>query len=171
MKDTNKATAMKKEIRSLSNYRSLQICKLFISVSLVIASFYVGLLDYAASPVYILLFYLVLPPLLSFILKDYNEKHNHPFLQSLIKDQPFLLNTLKKKYHYNKLNYTVNTISFFFVLFLLCLWQYNLSTMETVNKIASALPKIIITGGVLIRIIGSILYQLKLPYDLSHNKI
>jgi hypothetical protein len=171
MNQKDKAAAMKKEIRAVSNYKAMRISKYYISICLFLSAYVVGYFDYAASPVYILLVYLTLPSILAFAFQDYAKRYHNKFIAYATKEEPFLLNSLKQKYHYTRTGYTSNSISFVFILILLCTWLYNLSTIVNVNLIVFFLPVIIIAGGVLIRLFGSIIYQIKIPYDISHIRL
>jgi len=171
MNECDKATVMRKEIKIISNYRALLISKFFICICLIIASYIVGYFGYATSPVYILLIFMVLPPIFSFAFKDYSKKFNYNFLKNITEDAPFLLINMKRKYNYSRVGYVSNSITFIFTLLLLCLWKYNLNSIDHTNPLIIYLPNIIIAGGLLIRIIVIIIYQVKLPYDLSHNRL
>lgn len=171
MNEFDRAAVMRKEIRSISNYRALLISKYFISISLVISSFFVGYYGYAASPVYILLLFLVLPSILTFAFKDYSTRLENKILKNITKDNPFVLNSLKRKYSYSKVNFVSNSVIFFFILLLILLWQLSLYRIVYVNPIILYQPTMIITSGVMLRIILIIYYQIKLPYDLTHNKL
>ena len=167
-----KAATMKKEINAVAGYRALMISKYFITLLLGIASFYLGIIRYAMSPFYILLMLNILPPILNYALKDYAKKNIvNRLLAGFVEDIPFQLNMLKRKYKYSRLNYFSNSISYLFALLLLCLWQYNYNITENINELIIKLPLTILATGVSLRFLGIVVYRLKFPYDLSHNKL
>jgi len=167
----NKAYAMKNEIRAISGYRALIISKFFLSVSLILSTLYIGFFGYQISPFYIFLVLNLLPPILSYALKDYVKRYQFKLLKQIAEDTPFHLSTLKKKYHYSRLGYVTNSISFLFSLVFLFLWQYNCST--TPNTISTILyqPTFFILTSILIRFTGIIFYRIKLPIDLVNNRV
>jgi len=165
------ANIMKKEIRAVSNYRALIISKYYLTALLGITSLYLGFLRYAMSPLYILLLLNILPPVLVIAFNDYGKKYNVKVLLSIIKDAPFQLRNLKMKYRYSKLHYVTNSASYLFALILIGLWQYNYNTSANINTGLLKLPIIILTTAFSIRLLGVIFYQIKIPYDLEHNKV
>jgi hypothetical protein len=167
----NKALVMKNEIRAIAGYKALLISKFFICLCLALSAYYVGYIGYASSPVYILLVYFVLPSILSYAFKDYSGKLDHKFLKEITNNPPFLLNSLKRKYHYTRVNYVTNNISFFFILFLICLWLSSMYKIDNISVFTLSIPKFMLIVGILLRILGNIFYLLKLPYDLTHNKV
>jgi len=171
MNQSDRATVMRKEIRIISNYRAVLISKFFIIICLAISSFFVGYYGYAASPIYILLLFLILPPILSFAFRDYSARFDNSFFKYIAKDTPFVLSSLKRKYSYTRVSYMSNSILFFFTLLLIFFWQYSLTSIGNINPIVLYQPNMIISGGILIRFIAIVYYQIKLPFDLSHNKI
>lgn len=166
-----KALIMKTEIRSISGYRSLIISRISLSICLTASAFYVGILGYPSSPVYILLMLNLLPSILSYIFKDCAKKYKKPFFQYIIEDPVFNLRILKKKYHYSRLGYITNSLSFIIALILLIFWQYYCNTLQTLNLFIIYQPTLIIITNVLIRFFCIFLYRIKLPFDLSHNRI
>ncbi|MHB8132416.1 MAG: hypothetical protein ACYDEX_25975 [Mobilitalea sp.] len=165
------AIIMKKEIRAVSNYRALIISKYYLTSVLGITSLYLGFLRYAMSPLYILLLLNILPPILVLAFLDYGEKYNVKVLLSITKDSPFQLRNLKTKYNYSKLRYVTNSVSFLFALILIGLWQFNYNTSVNINTGLLKLPIIILTTCISIRFLGAIFYQIKIHYDLSHNRV
>lgn len=166
-----KSSIMKKEIRLISQYHSLIISKYVITFCLFICSYFIGYWDYAMSPVYIVLLLNVFPPLLVYIFSQNIHKNSNKFYHELIIDTPFILSSLKKKYHYSREQYIANSISFLFSLLLLILWQYNYLTWTEIDLRVLYLPSLIVIIGILVRFIGIIFYQIKLPHDLFHNNV
>jgi len=166
----NKAYQMRKEIRLISKYKALGLSKNFMSICLVISTIYVSLQRYPVSPLYILFLLHVLPPILSFAIKDYANRYHNKILIYLSKENPFLLSALKRKYHYSRINDSSNTFSFYFTLIMLILWQYNYITMYYIESWHLYIPVIILSVALFIRSIGTIFYQFKLHYDISTNK-
>lgn len=171
MKKHVRADVMKSEIWSISNYRALITSKYFIALCLIISSFIVVLVGKIPSSLYILLPLFILPLILSFALKDYARRYDYKFLKLLTLERPFVLNNLKHKYHYSRVNYTAESISYFLILILICLWQFNYASTSGMKPAIIYLPSWIIISGVLVRLIVIIFYLIKLPYDLSHNKV
>lgn len=166
-----KAITMKKEISVVANHRALVISKGFLTYVLLITALYLGLRRLTASPLYILLFLILLPNILSFAAKDYGEKSQSKLLQNIINEQPFLLGTLKKKYKYTKLHYTSNSISYLISIILIGLWQYSFNTQYYLPDYIKYIPAITIASGLAVRLVGIVFYQLKFRYDLINNRI
>lgn len=163
------AITMKNEIRAIAKFRSLIISRYFITLLLLIVSLYLGFIRYALSPFYILLALNVLPAILNNVFKEYACKSK--LLSDITKDQPFKLNYLKGKYKYSRLNYVSNSISYLITLLLIGLWQYNYSNSGNIKELIIYIPAIILVIGVLLRFLGNVFYQLKIHYDLSHNRV
>lgn len=166
-----KAALMKREIRAVANYRALMISKWFLSFALLFAALYLGIRRFPVSPLYILLFLIILPPIIAFGLKDYGKKTNNKILLDIIMDNPFLLETLKAKYKYTKLHYISNSVSYLISFFLIGLWQYVYSQQYYLSAYLRSLPIMLIVTGIIIRLLGIWFYQLKIRYDISHNKV
>lgn len=166
-----KALIMKAEIRSISNYRALIISRISLSICLTASAFYVGILGYPASPLYILLMLNLLPSILSYIFKDCAMKYRNRLFKFITEDPAFYLRILKKKYHYSHLNHVTNSLSFLIALVLLIYWQYYCSTLQTINLFIIYQPALIVIINVLLRFFCIIFYRFKLPYDLSHNHL
>jgi len=166
-----KALSMKKEIRIISKYRALIISKYYLFLLLILVSLYLGMINYAMSPLYIAIILYFLPMIVGFALKDYAKKYRHKILISIIEESPFLLNHMKSKYKYSKLNYISNAIAYVIALLLIALWQYNYSTMVRINPFLQIIPVLILFSALTLRYLGIIYYQIKLHYDLSHNRV
>lgn len=164
-----KAILMKTEIRKVTSYHSLIICKKVTTLGLACSAYYVGYRGYFLSPLYILLLLNILPPIISFYIKENYLSNNK--IQSIFKDTPFLLSQLKTKYQYTKIKYISNTVSYLFTLFLLILWQYNYITLDRTPALLIHLPYSIFLGSVLTRFTLLILYRIKIPYDILHNNL
>jgi hypothetical protein len=167
----DKAVIMKKEIRAVAYYQALIISKRLLSILLLLMSLYLGLLRFPMSPLYVLLFLNALPFVISYASKEYSKKNQNRILLELVKDDPFLLSTLKKKYKYTKLRYMSNSVSYLFSLFLIGLWQYSYRIHYYIPDNLQNIPVLFLSSSLLVRLIGIIFYQWKLPYDLSHNKL
>jgi hypothetical protein len=162
---------LNKAVRAIADYRSLMISKYITSAALLISFLYLGYLRYAVSPLYILIFLYALPPILTFAFTDYGKRYHFKLLNSFTQDNPNLLTTLRNKYHYTRLNYIANSISYLFMMILLLLWQYSNNRTTFIKSELINIPTIILTGSILLRIIGSAYYRIKLPYDLIHNRV
>lgn len=166
-----KALIMKAEIRSISSYRALIISRISLSLCLTASAFYVGILGYPASPIYILLMLNLLPSILSYLFKDCAKKYKNRFFNFITEDAAFYLRILKKKYHYSRLDHVTNSLSFIITLVLLIFWQYYCNTLQTINLFIIYQPSLIIIINILIRFLSIIIYRFKLPFDLSHNHL
>ncbi len=166
-----KTKKMKKEIHAVASYRALLISKWFLSFLLLIMALYLGIISFPVSPLYILLFLNALPIIFTFAVNDYNKKGQIKLLQNLVKEDSFLLGTLKSKYKYTKLSYAANSISYLTAIALIGLWQYSYNMQYYVPGYLKNIPVLILTLGLAVRFLGIVFYQQKLRYDLSHNKV
>ena len=166
-----KADIMIKDIRAVAYYRALIISKGFLSSVLLIIGLYLGLRRFPVSPLYILLFLNALPPILSYAAIDYSKKSQNKILQTMVKDNDFLLGTLKKKYNYSKLRYISNSASYLISLILIALWQFNYSQSHYLPEHLRLIPIQLLFVTILMRIMGNVFYSLKFRYDLAHNKV
>ncbi|MBP1754271.1 MAG: hypothetical protein H6Q59_669 [Firmicutes bacterium] len=166
-----KAAIMKNEIRVVANHRALMISKWILSFALLFVALYLGILRFPISPLYILLFLIFLPPILSSAAKDYSKKSQNKVLLAIVQDDPFLLNTIKTKYKYTKLRYITNSASYLVSLFMISLWQYNYSHQYYLADYLKSIPITLLASSLMIRLLVILLYRLKLPYDLSNNKV
>lgn len=169
--DQKKALQMKNEIKVVANFRILKIWKVYLMVFLIVSAFYVQYLGYAETPIYLLILLFLCPSIISYILKDLHRRFPHKILAFSIEEMPFILNTLKRRYQYERLSYLSDSITYLFILILICLWQFNLSNQVNAPFLLVSLPKAIIIGSLLIRYIGSFLYRVKLSHGLSEKKI
>lgn len=165
------ASQMNKEIRIIANYRALIISKYFISVLLVAATLYLGVFHYPASPLYILLFLNILPPILNYALKDYAGRSNKNSFLKITSDQPFKLSRLKEKYKYCSLSHLSNSVTYLVALLLICLWQVNYNSFADTAPAISIIPISTLITGLVVRFLGIMIYMFKFPYDLSHNRL
>jgi hypothetical protein len=166
-----KTKIMNKEIHAIASHRALLISKRFLSFCLLITALYLGIRRFPVSPLYILLFLNALPIIFTFAAKDYNKKGQNNFLQNLVREDSFILGTLKSKYNYTKLNYVTNSISYLTAIALIGLWQYNYNMQYYISSNLKSIPVLILASGLTVRLVGIVFYQLKLRYDLSHNNI
>jgi hypothetical protein len=166
-----KAMTMKNEIRALANFRALLISKRYISFLLVLTSLYLGIMRYVMSPLYILIVFQVLPPIIAFTLKDYAQKYKYQLLINATNDKPFLLSHLKVKYKYSKVKYIANSISYVLAVILISLWQYSNKASNNINAFLVYAPVLILTTGIILRFLAILFYRFKLPYNLYHNKV
>lgn len=165
------AFIMKREVRSIASYRALIFGKYFLTILLGALSLYLGLKRYPMSPLYILIILSILPPILVYALKDYSKKSSIPILTAIVHEPEYKLTHLRDKYHYSRISYIANSISYLFALLLICLWQYNYNQTMQSHPILLLLPVIILVTGVISRFFIYIFYYFKLPYDLTHNKL
>ena len=171
MDNQTKAEVMKKEIWMISNYRALIISKYFLSLCLFIAFYFARFFQYIMSPMYILIVLNAFPPILSFAFKDYAKKNDNKFSIYATKERPFLLNSLKRKYNYSRVNDISNSLTFLLTLLLLSLWQYNFNTLHNIPNKLIYLPSMIVITSVILRLFGIIFYKIKLHYTLIHNRL
>ncbi|MDF2541239.1 MAG: hypothetical protein K0S47_957 [Herbinix sp.] len=168
---SNKSNLMKQELRKIANYIAVIQTGRFETISLGLSIIYVLTMKFAFAPIYILLTLHVLPLILSFWVKDYAKKYQYVYLERIVTEDKFLLNQLKEKYHYNKLNYLSRSITLGFTVFLLFLWQYRFHNLEHPNHYFENLPSGIIIGVVLIRIVAPFINYIRLHKALSMNKV
>lgn len=166
-----KSLLMKNEIRIIARYRALMISRYYFIVSLSLITIYLSILKLAPISFYILITLAVLPSILEYIILDHLKNHKTQYLNNIASEQPFCLSTLKKKYHYTRISYFTNSITYLFVLFFICLWQINYSLYAEYGPIASKLPYITLISGLTLRFLAVIIYKGKLPYDLSSNRL
>lgn len=166
-----KAVIMKNEIRVVAHHRALMISKWILSFALLLVALYNGIRRIPISPLYILLFLNILPPILSLAANDYSKKSQNKVLLSIVRDEPFLLKTLKAKYKYTKLRYFTNSASYLVSLFLIGLWQYNYSQQYYLPNYLKSVPITLLASSFMIRLLGILFYRLKLPHDLANNKV
>lgn len=166
-----KSDIMKNEIRVVAYHRALLISKWSLSFVLLIVALYLGIQRLPMSPLYILLLLNILPPIFSTAIIDYSKKSQNKVLLSIVKDDPFLLNTIKAKYKYTKLRYFTNSASYLISLFLIGLWQYNYSQQYYLPDYLKSIPIMLIASSLVIRLLGMFFYRWKLPYDLFNNKV
>jgi len=165
------AIVMKKEIRAVANYKAILISKNYITLILGLVSLVFGFLNYGMSSLYILILLNALPPILAFGLKDYADKYKLQILFDITEDKPFQLINLKRKYKYSRVNYVANSVAYLFALILIALWQYNYNTSFNKQSILVNTPVLILASGLALRLVAIIYFQIKIHYDLSHNKV
>ncbi|MGB4659453.1 MAG: hypothetical protein WBI07_09750 [Mobilitalea sp.] len=165
------AITMKKEIRMIANYRALTQCKLILSLFLGITTLYLGYISYAVSPLYILILLNFLPPILTSALKGNQNNIKIKRLADALLDTPFQLSSLKRKYKYSKTKYFANMVSYILAIFLILCWQYNYLTSESSHTMLFYFPLAALCLGLITRLLLIIIYRIKLPYDLSHNRV
>ncbi len=165
------AIIMKREIRTLAQYRSLMISRHFLTVLLSITAFWFAIFNYNMAPLYTVLLLNAFPPVLSYAISDYAKKTKLPLLISITKEDPFLLNNLKKRYHYSRIKHLSNSVTYLIAMLFLALWQYNFSTKAVIPFYLEKLPVILLCVGLLLRLSGIPCYRFKLHYDLTHNRV
>ncbi len=166
-----RATLMKYEIHAIANYKALMISKYYIAVLLGLVSLYLGYKRYNLSSLYILFILAVFPYAISAGLRDYSARGGSRFLTRITSEKHFLLNNLKRKYKYTTINYISNSIAYPIILILIGLWQFRNGSAYGMNDWLRNAPAFILTTGLLLRLAGVIFYRLKLPHDLTHNRI
>lgn len=162
---------MRKEIRQIANFRALNISKYYMSICLAITFLLLSFAGFTESALYILLILNIMPAVLSYIIKDAATQGNRKFPKSMVEEQPFILRNLKRKYHYTKLNYITNQVSYTITMILLLLWQYNYTTKGGIQSNFTYVPTGILLSSFAIRIFCILIYFWKLPNDLFHNRI
>lgn len=167
----DKAIMMKKEIRLLSQYRSLMISRHFLTLILSVIAIGFSFFHYNMAPLYTVILLNAFPPVLTYAIRDNIKNARNPLLIAVAKDETFLLEHLRKRYRYSRLSYLSNSITFLIAILFMALWQYNFSTKAPVPHYLERLPVIILSAGLLLRIIGIPFYRIKLHYDLTHNKL
>ncbi len=166
-----KSLQMKYEIRTVSGYQALIISKYYFIILLSLITIYLSLLRLAPSSFYILLIPVTLPSILRSVIKDYTKKHNNRFLGDLTQEKAFQLSIMKKKYRYTRLKHVTESASYLVMSLLICLWQINYSLSLDLNPILNKTPFFLLITGLMLRFLLVIIYQIKLPYDIIHNKL
>lgn len=166
----DKAAVINNEIRILSKYRALLLSKYYLTAVLGAISVYLGMKHYAASSLYILIVLQGLPPILTYALKEHYKKPSKK-TKKIFQDFPFELNYLKRKYKYSRQNYASESVSYLISGILICLWQINYTNTPGLNLYLHRLPLFTLASALLLRFLAVIIYRLKLPFDLMHNKL
>lgn len=169
---SDKAFIIKKEIIIISRHRALVISKHILTFVLSSLALYVGIRGYAVSPLYILLVLNALPPILTSSIHNYNQQKSankvHHFTNT---NQIIVLIGLKNKYRYSRIRYIANSVAFITSLFLLSIWHYSYQIAPIKEPVLNLLPFILLLSIILFRILLYIVYRVKIPYDLSHNRV
>ena len=166
----NKAFQMNQEIRAIAAYRALVISKYYIAILLAMLSLYLGYLKINMSSLYIIIVLLAFPPLITSGMRDYSKKTSNVIMK-LIQEEPFHLGELRKKYHYSRLDYLANSVVYLVTLLLIMMWQFRNHIDPTLPDYLRNMPFIILALGLFFRLICLLFYRIKLPYDLTHNKL
>lgn len=166
----NKSMLMKNEINIIAKHRALLLSKHYFTLVLSLISFYLGTMRLAVSSLYILIVLNALPPILHYAVKDYASKNTHKSL-GITQETPFLLNSLKSKYKFSKLSYAANSIVYLIMVILICLWQINYSYTDHLNVFLRKIPFLTLITGLTLRFLFVVIYRIKLPYDLMHNRV
>lgn len=168
---SDKSLLMKHEIRNVSGYRALIVSKYYFITVLSLITIYLCILRLAASSLYILLSPVLLPSVLNYVIRDHAKKSHHKLWNEILQERPFCLSILKSKYGYSRLNYVSNSITYLVTILLTGLWQLNYSLTENLSPYIDKLPFFVLISGLTLRILAVIIYQIKLPNDLRHNKV
>ncbi len=167
----DKANIMKNEIRQISKFRGLLFSKYYLCFVLSVITFISGIYKFPLTPLYVLLFLILLPPIIAFTLKDYSQKSSNKILLRLLFEETYMLNNLRKKYKFSKIGYFVNQCAYLISMLLICLWQISFKHLSITNSLIEKLPFLLLITGLIIRYLAVIIYRIKLPYDLMHNKV
>jgi hypothetical protein len=166
-----KSLLMKNEIRIISIYRGLMLSKYYFFGILSMITIYLFILRLAPSSLYILITLAALPPILQSSLTDYTKTHKNRFFHKITEDYPFQLSRLKMKYKYTRLNYITNLTAYSIMILLICLWQIKYSTLSDLNLFLNKLPLVTLITGLTLQLFAVLIYRVKLPYDIMHNKV
>ena len=166
-----KAMIMKREIRTLSLYRSLMVSRHVLTFLLAVTAILFSVFNYNMAPLYTALLLNAFPPVLSYAVSDYARKSSHSYLTGIVKEEPFLLKNLKLRYKYTRIKHLSNSITYLIAILFIALWQYNFSTQENLQPSLKSIPIFILSTGLALRLLGIPFYHLKLHYDLTHNKV
>lgn len=171
MEDQRRKRTIQLEIIKTSLYRSLIITKYYLTASLIISFLLLVVAGYTESAFYILLALNTIPPILSYILRDYSKKNSNSYFYFFIEDNAFILDNLKAKYKYQKLKYITNLVSYLITLGLLILWQYTYLSKGGIIQEFIYLPTALLLSSLLVHLIFIVFYILKIKYDLSNNNL
>lgn len=166
-----KVNTIKTEIHTIANYQALLLSKYYITAILLLISLYLGFLRYNLSSLYILIVLNIFPHALSILIKDLAGKTENRILVGITIDNNFQLSKLKRKYLYSKLKYVSNSITYLITLFLIGLWQSRNNIDFYLRDDIKNLPFLVLLTGLSLRLLSILYYRIKLPYDLSHNKV
>lgn len=171
MEDQRRKRTIQSEIIVTSLYRALIITKYYLTASLAITFLLLVFIGYTESAFYILLTLNAIPPILSFVLKDYSKKKVNSYLFSFIEDNSFILDNLKAKYKYQKIKYITNLISYLITLVLLILWQYTYLSKGGIIQQFIYLPTALLLSSLFIHLVLIVFYIIKIKYDLTNNNL
>jgi hypothetical protein len=157
------------EIRSIANYQALIISKYYISSILILITLYLGFFRYNVISLYILIILTLFPHAFAVAIRDYADKTGARFLAGITADSSFQLASLKSKYNYTKLKYVSNSISYLITMLLIGLWQYSYNKELSLREEVRYLPLLVMSSGLLLRLLGVFYYRIRLSYSLSHD--
>lgn len=147
------------------------ITKYYLTIALTISFLLLVIVGDTESAFYILLTLNAIPPILSFILKDYSKKKAHSYLFTFIEDNRFILDNLKCKYKYQKIKHITNLISYLIALVLLILWQYTYLSKDRIIQQFIYLPTALLVSSLFFYLILIVFYIIKIKYDLTNNNL
>lgn len=149
---------MNYEIIQFSKYRSLMITKYYLMIMLFLSSNFYIYLRYSAIPLYIFISLVFLPMLFGELFDKFIPKENS-----------YLLSTLRKKYQYTHKKYYGNNIGYFYIVFLLMLWQFRYQIKPPIISFMTYYPVFLIFSSFAIRFAGIIIYTSKIKHQLSNS--
>ncbi len=148
-----------REIKKISSLQSLMIARYFLLLACFVIFFYYFAHHYGLYCIYIAIFSLLAPTILEHAIsnrKSYSDT--------------VILPTLKKSYAYDSKKYICLLITFWLSNILLIIWQFSTIMRPTPHFVANYFPTFVLSGNILIYLILSYIYQIKLHSQLSNNR-
>lgn len=150
---------MNYEISLFSKYHSLMITKYYLMIMLFLSANFYIYLRYSAIPLYIFVSLVFLPMLFSEL-----------FAKFIPKENTYLLSTLRKKYKYTHKKYYGNNIGYFYIVFLLMLWQLRHQIKPPVIDFMTYYPIFLIFSSFIIRFVCIIICTSKIRHQLLNSQ-
>lgn len=171
MEDYKRKRKIQSEVIKTSSYRALIITKYYLTICLAISFLLLAFAGYTESAFYILLTLNAIPPILSYVLKDYSKNRANSWLSSFTEDKTFTLNNLKAIYGYLKVEHIANSVSYLITLVLLILWQYTYISKGGMMQELIYLPTLLLLSSLLVHLVLFIFYIFKIRWVLSNNSL
>ena len=149
---------MNYEINQYSKYGALVISKIYLLILLLITTAYYIYLHYSLVPFYIFASFVILPSLFGEL-----------FQKFIPKEGGYLLTTLRKRFKYTHKKYWGNNIAYFYIIFLLMLWQLRHQIKPPIIDFMTYYPVFLIVSSFIIRFVGIIIYTIILRHKLSNS--
>lgn len=147
------------EIKKISTWHSLTIARYFLLSSCIFALFYYFIHRYGLYCIYIALFVSFAPGVLEYTIKNTKKGSD-----------TVILPTLKKSYAYDSKKYICLMVTFWLSNILLIAWQISAILHPMPHFFANFYPAFTLSGNILIYLILSYYYRIKLHFQLLNNR-